>query len=87
MFYRENTSQNFGIFYDAKIPEPVFLAQAPCLSDEITIPYLNSVIKKESFGIFVVIIDLLVVITILLFICILDARQNEYIKVFKDKTI
>ena len=44
-------------------------------------------IQKDSFGIFVVIIDLLVIITILLFIYILDARQNEYIKVFKDKTI
>jgi hypothetical protein len=43
--------------------------------------------KKDDFGIFVVIVDFLVVVTLICFIYILDARQNEYINQYNNDTI
>lgn len=69
------------------MPEPVILAQAYCISDLVTIPYIGTDITKESFGIFVVFIDFAVVFILMAFIFVIDARQKEFIKLFKQKTI
>ena len=87
MFYRENVNDDFGKKYLKSIPEPNVIARAMCLSEEVKIPMINAIIDKDSFGIFVVIIDFLVILTILIYICILEQRQDEYIKAFKDKSI
>ena len=79
MFYRITDGSDYGVNWDSSIPEPVFLATANCLSEEITIPYFNFNMKKESFGVFVVIIDLVVIFSFMIFVYILDERQKEYI--------
>lgn len=86
-FYRENENEDFGANYDASVPEPVFLAQAVCISDQITIPYTSYTLAKSSFGLFVVVIDFAVILTIIIFIYIVEARQQDFIKAFKSNTI
>lgn len=63
------------------------MAQAICISDTIKVPYSNIEISKDSFGLFVVFIDLLVIFSILIFIYVLDTRQNEYIQQFNKNTV
>lgn len=50
-------------------------------------PGTDYIMEKDDFGIFVVFVDFLVIITLICFIYILDARQNEYIAQFNDDTI
>ena len=50
-------------------------------------PGIGITIKKNSFGLFIVITDILAVIMIIAFIYILDNRQNEFIKQYNKQTI
>lgn len=56
----------------SKTYEPVFLAQATCMPGMLVMPLIGVKIEKESFGIFIVVIDLIVIMTIVCFIYLLD---------------
>ena len=43
--------------------------------------------SKDSFGIFIVVLDLLVIMVIVCFIYLLDVSQNKYIEEFNKQTI
>ena len=73
--------------YESPLPEPVFLAQAVCLADGVPVPWLNARLRKDDFGVFVVGVDFLVVVTLICFIYILDGRQQEFIDQFNNRTI
>lgn len=73
--------------YKSPLPEPVVLAQAVCLADGVPIPWLNARLRKDDFGVFVVGVDFLVVVTLICFIYILDGRQQEFIDQFNNRTI
>ena len=70
-----------------QLPEPVFLAQATCDPGDLNVPLLNIPIPKDVFGICLVLVDFLVIVLIICFIYVLDLRQREYIKQYKDQTM
>jgi hypothetical protein len=43
--------------------------------------------SKDNFGIFIVVVDLLVIMVIVCFIYLLDVSQNKYIEEFNRQTI
>lgn len=65
------------------LPEPVITVQALCVSASIEIPFTDYKIAKDDFGLFIVIVDFVVIISIMAFIQILEQRQLEYIEQFK----
>ena len=71
----------------AQLPEPVFLAQATCDPGNLNVPLLNIPIPKDVFGICLVLVDFLVIVLIICFIYVLDLRQRQYIKQYKNQTM
>ena len=68
----------------------MLLAQAICLADGVPVPWLDASkyrLRKDDFGVFVVGVDFLVVVTLICFIYILDGRQREFIDQFNNRTI
>lgn len=86
-FYKSPGSNKFGENRDAAFPEPIIFGRAMCYSEEIAVPFTKYKFKKENFGLFVVLIDFLVIICIILFIWIISMRQREFVDAFKDDTI
>jgi len=68
-----NSGGTFGANYDKLTTEPVVIAKAICMAE--TIKHGDNIeVFKDDFGILVVVIDFLVVISIIVYIYILDAR-------------
>ena len=86
-FHRDSEGNNFGQYFDKDVPEPVITVRALCVSDTIAVPYIDYPIEKDAFGLFIVIIDFCVIMSIMGFIHILEQRQLEYIEQFKRQTI
>ena len=66
------------------------IASVTCISDRIILPFktIEEVfIYKQDFAYFVIFIDLLVIISIVVFFSIIKQRQLEFIKAFKVQTI
>ena len=63
------------------------MGRAMCHSDTIDVPFVDYEISKDSFGLMVVVIDILCVMVILASITIIGRRQQEFIDAFKDDTI
>jgi len=53
------------------------------VSEKITIPLTSYRIPKEDFGLFIVVVDFIVIISLMAFIYILEQRQLEYVEQFK----
>lgn len=53
----------------------------------LVMPLIGVEIQKASFGIFIVVIDLLVIMTIVCFIYLLEVMQNKYIEEYNKQTI
>ena len=53
-----------------------------CISANITIPYANYEIPKSEFGVYVVLIDVVVIFCFYFFLEVLWTRSNEYIDEF-----
>lgn len=58
-----------------------------CLTTEVHNPFTGSNISKDSLGGIVVFIDILIVISLCVFIQVLEAAQKKYVSNFKDQTI
>jgi hypothetical protein len=69
------------------VAEPIIIARTMCFSELITFPFTDATFKKDNFGLLVVFIDFLVILSILLYIYIIGARQDEFINAFKEETI
>ena len=71
--------------------EPVIIALAPCTQEQVTIHFKGAgeerKVNKSDFGIFVVLMDFLVIIILILFVNFLDKRQREFAEAFADQTI
>jgi hypothetical protein len=76
---------------DALFAEPVIIALAPCTQEQVTIHFMGAgeerKVNKSDFGIFVVLMDFLVIIILILFVNFLDKRQREFAEAFADQTI
>lgn len=77
----------FGPEKDDSVPEPIVIARASCKSSLVKIPFSEEMVSKDQLGSMVVLIDIVAVISMLLFVCILDMRQEEFINAFKESTI
>lgn len=60
---------------------------ADCILDDIINPFSGEIMHKETFGVFIVCLDIVVVLIVICFIIYLEKRQKEYIDQFKDQTI
>lgn len=72
---------------DDSVPEPMVMARASCKSGMVKIPFTKREVSKDMLGSLVVLVDIVAVIIILLFIYILEMRQEEFIEAFKESTI
>lgn len=76
---------------EAKFPEPVIIALAPCTQEQVTIHFMGAgeerKVNKSDFGIFVVLMDFVVVLILIGFVSFLDSRQKEFAEAFADQTI
>ena len=69
--------------------QPSIIALAKCQQKEVELKLGTSsyVLLKEDFGILVILLDFVIVIVFLLYILIIDQKQQEFIDEFKDQTI
>lgn len=70
-------------------PEPNFIGMASCKQEKFTVTYkeYSFDMKKQDFGLLVVLYDFLMVIIYLVFVIHLEKSQKEFIDEFKDQTI
>jgi hypothetical protein len=61
--------------------------QSQCTSDTIRVPYTDLEVQKSHFGLGVVLIDVVVVISFYVFTTVVRSRQLEYIREFKLQSI
>ena len=73
--------------YEEEVPEPVITVQALCVAGTVDIPYTGYKIPKDDFGLMIVLIDFVVVISISVFAYILEQRQMDYVDEFRRRTI
>ena len=73
--------------YDPNVAEPTLVIVADCHLDELYNPFSGEVITKESFGQTIVIIDLIVVLSFLVFTQWIEYSQKLYVKSYKDHAI
>lgn len=67
-FKGDQGSTTFAVRRDDSVPEPVLLAAAMCFSETVTDPITGRVVAKEDLGLFVVILDFVVVAVVLIYI-------------------
>jgi hypothetical protein len=68
---------------DDEVAEPIIIAQALCTAQTLAIPFTGQTLRKDDFGLVLVMIDFLAIVSIMAFIRILEAKQLEYIERFK----
>lgn len=71
----------------AKGNSPQVIIVSECLITDIINPFNNKIITKEDLGYLVAVVDIIVVITMVLFVYFLEKSQKRYIEQFKDQTI
>lgn len=86
-FKKDEGSSLIGKNNDPSVAEPIIFGRAMCFSEKIKVPFTNYELKKEDLGIYVVMIDFIVILIILLWIYIISARLEEFVDSFKADTI
>ena len=66
---------------------PEFMIVGDCILDDVINPFSGDIMHKETLGVIIVSLDILVVMIVVCFITYLHRRQKDYIDQFKDQTI
>mmetsp|Transcript_28134 Transcript_28134/g.42555 ORF Transcript_28134/g.42555 Transcript_28134/m.42555 type:complete len:110 (-) Transcript_28134:2476-2805(-) len=81
-----NSKKSIEEGFDPSITEPILIGGANCITD-IEMPFSGATLKREDFGLLIVLIDFLVILSLVIFIFLLDRAQNKYITHYYRQTI
>lgn len=75
------------IYYDETVPEPRLMLVTDCVMNDIINPFTQKPLQKAAMADVIVWIDMVVVVSFLIFIWIMEDSQEAYAHQFKEESI
>ena len=90
MYPQYSQARNWTFYEsDPNRREPVIFGVVFCLADKIYAPFTGEqmTLSKETFGILLSVVDILVVLSTIILINVLEIRYRQYAKVFDKRNV